>query len=99
MISHLIRAAPCFRTAQVASEDLARLVVEKLEEPEASFFNLAETVSQCESAAYGGELGWISRGLMVPQFDGVAFRSPVGELAVFESDLGWHVLRVNEAPP
>ncbi len=59
----------------VASEELARLVVEKLEE--SSFFELAESVSQCESAAVGGELGWLSRGLMVPQFDGVAFRSEV----------------------
>jgi len=79
----------------VASEELARLVVEKLEE--SSFFELAESVSQCESAAVGGELGWLSRGLMVPQFDGVAFRSEVGSVQVFESDIGWHVLKVNAA--
>jgi rhodanese-related sulfurtransferase len=50
-----------------------------------------------DSKAQGGDLGWITPGLMVPEFDAAAFFFPVGELATTKSEFGWHVLRVAEA--
>ena len=59
--------------------------------------SVAESLSSCDSKGTGGDLGWISPGLMVPEFDAAAFTFTPGELATIKSDLGWHVLRVAEA--
>ena len=48
------------------------------------------------SARNGGELGWINKGEMVPEFEEMMLNTPVGELSpVFESQFGWHFLRVD----
>jgi len=78
------------------SEELARVCEDQLASG-MEFAQLAETVSMCESAAQGGLLGWISPGLMVPEFDEVAFRASPGEVKIVESPFGWHLLRVAEA--
>jgi len=81
----------------VDSEALAKLAVAKLEERSVSFEELAESVSTCDSKARGGDLGWITPGLMVPEFDAAAFFFPPGEVVTAHSDFGWHVIRVSEA--
>lgn len=49
------------------------------------------------SARNGGELGWVSSGEMVPVFEQYMLATPVGELSpVFESEYGWHFLRVDD---
>jgi rhodanese-related sulfurtransferase len=80
----------------VDSEELAEQCVSLLAKGE-SFAALAESVSMCESKAKGGELGWITPGLMVPEFDAAAFTYPPGEVAKVNSDFGWHLVRVEEA--
>ena len=80
----------------VDSEDMAQTVVAALEEG-SDFATVAESLSTCDSKANGGDLGWISPGLMVPEFDFAAFTFPPGEVAKVKSDFGWHVLRVAEA--
>lgn len=80
----------------VESEDLANVVMDQLNSGVA-FAALAESVSMCESAANGGDLGWISAGMMVPGFEEVAFRTLPGESRLVQSAFGWHVLRVAEA--
>lgn len=43
----------------------------------------------------GGELGEISRGMTVPEFEKVAFSLPVGQVSPpFESPFGFHILKV-----
>jgi len=81
----------------VDSEEMATLAMTNLEAGAMSFEALAESVSTCESAARGGDLGWITPGLMVPEFDAAAFFFPVGELATVHTDFGWHVIQVSEA--
>ncbi len=47
------------------------------------------------SAANGGDLGFFSRGAMVPAFEEAVFGTPVGELTdVVQTDFGYHVIRV-----
>lgn len=61
------------------------------------FAELARTWSEDGSAERGGDLGWVSRGDMVPEFEQVAFSTPVGEVSdVFSTAFGYHILKVEE---
>lgn len=64
----------------------------------ANFALLARTNSDDRgSALQGGDLGWVSKGQMVPQFEEVMLAMEVGELsAPFESEFGFHVLEVTD---
>lgn len=47
------------------------------------------------SARQGGDLGWVSAGDMVPEFDKTMREIPLNELSpVFQSSFGWHILEV-----
>jgi len=81
----------------VDTEAMAETVVSALEEGSSSFEEMAETVSTCDSKGRGGDLGWITPGLMDPAFDAAAFMFPPGEVVTVQSAFGWHVLRVAEA--
>lgn len=58
----------------VDTEDLALLVAERLDAG-ADFGRTAEAVSTCDSASRGGDLGWITPGMFVPEFDAVPLLS------------------------
>ena len=62
------------------------------------FAALARSHSQDSvSAANGGELGWISPGDMVPQFEEIVFPLPVGKISEpFETRFGWHIAQVQD---
>lgn len=48
------------------------------------------------SARNGGSLEWVSPGEMVPEFDEIMQRTPIGQLSpVFQTEFGWHFLRVD----
>jgi peptidyl-prolyl cis-trans isomerase D len=52
------------------------------------------------SAAQGGSLGVIEKGVMVPAFDQVAFTLPAGELSEpVRTPFGYHLILVNEILP
>lgn len=49
------------------------------------------------SALDGGNLGWVSKGQMVPEFEEVMIYSDVGVIShPFRSEFGWHILQVTE---
>ncbi len=49
------------------------------------------------SAIDGGDLGWVSPGQMVPEFEQTMQATPVGGLSEpFRSNFGWHILQVQE---
>lgn len=45
----------------------------------------------------GGEMGWVGRGRMVPEYEAVAFRLKPGEISMpFESPFGMHIMQLIE---
>jgi parvulin-like peptidyl-prolyl isomerase len=44
----------------------------------------------------GGELGFVQRGTMVPEFDDAVFTQPIGEITIVKSKFGYHILQVEE---
>lgn len=62
------------------------------------FATLAATYSNDPgSARDGGSLGWVSPGMMVPEFDKVMQNTPAGEISQpFETQFGWHILKVQD---
>ncbi|HEX4869179.1 MAG TPA: peptidylprolyl isomerase [Moraxellaceae bacterium] len=87
------------KPTEILSSDDAR---QKLEEIRArllagaSFADLARTYSDDPgSARAGGDLGWVSPGDMVPEFDAMMRRTPVNQVSeLFQSPYGWHLLQV-----
>lgn len=63
----------------------------------ADFEELVKKKSDGPGAANGGDLGFFTKGQMVPEFDKAAFSLPVGGISdVIETKFGYHILRVEE---
>ena len=65
----------------------------------ADFAELAKAESDDKgSGARGGELGWFTKGQMVPEFEKAAFETKPGELSagVIRTQFGYHVIKVDE---
>jgi peptidyl-prolyl cis-trans isomerase SurA len=62
------------------------------------FASIARTHSDDRgSALEGGDLGWVSTGQMVPEFEEVMLATEPGQIsAPFRSEFGWHILQVLE---
>ncbi len=61
-----------------------------------NFTELAMKNSEDPSAAYnGGEMGYVGRGAMVPEFEAMAFRLKNGEISQpFKSPFGFHIMQL-----
>lgn len=60
-----------------------------------SFEEAAQKYSACPSSAQGGDLGFFTRGKMVPQFEEAAFKMEVGEISQpVKSDFGYHIIKL-----
>lgn len=64
----------------------------------ADFFELAKNNSDDPgSAAQGGDLGFVKKGVFYPEFEEAAFKLNVGELSgVVESPVGFHIIQLLE---
>ncbi len=57
------------------------------------FAEEAKKNSDCPSGAEGGSLGWFGRGMMVPEFDKVAFEMKKGEVSgIVTTQFGYHII-------
>ena len=64
------------------------------------FGALAKKYSTGPTAAEGGELGWISRGETLPEFEAAAFLLGKGQTSdAVETKLGFHVIQVEDQRP
>lgn len=62
-----------------------------------TFVKLAKQYSDDTSSIKGGDIGWISKGDTVPQFEQAMLTTPVGKISQpFRSPFGWHILQVME---
>ena len=56
--------------------------------------------SDSASASQGGELGWFRRGVMVKEFEDIAFRIRPGEISdPVETPFGFHIIKVERTQP
>lgn len=79
------------------TEEEAKAVIAELESGK-DFAELAKEKSTGPSAAQGGDLGFFTKGRMVPEFEAVAFTLEAGEYAKepVKTQFGWHVIKVEE---
>jgi len=81
------------------TEEEAQNVLEQLKAGE-DFSEIAKTKSTGPSAAQGGDMGFISKGSIIPEIDEVVFALESGELTdIIKSDYGFHILKVTEKKP
>lgn len=81
----------------VKTEDEGKEVIKALKGG-ADFVELAKTKSTGPSAAQGGDLGYIKRGDVVPEFAEAAFALKPGQFSEspVKTQFGWHVIKVEE---
>lgn len=83
----------------VATEEEAKDVKAKLAEGMA-FEEAATQYSSCPSKENGGNLGNFSKGMMVPEFENVAFDLPVGVISEpVKTQFGYHIIKVLSKQP
>ncbi|MEW5806854.1 MAG: peptidylprolyl isomerase [Acidobacteriota bacterium] len=61
------------------------------------FAGLAKKYSGAPNAQKGGDLGYFPRGVMVPNFEKIAFDLKIGEISdIFETQFGYNILKVTD---
>lgn len=72
-------------------------LMNEAKKPGVDFGALAKAKSEGPSASDGGDLGFFKRGVMVAEFDKVAFGMPIGGISEpVRTKFGWHVIKVEE---
>lgn len=77
-----------------AARELAQTIRESLNNDDADFEAIARARSEDSSAANGGNLGEVGRGLLAPEYEATAFElEPGGISDVVETAFGFHVIQ------
>ncbi|EKF74641.1 survival protein SurA [Alcanivorax hongdengensis A-11-3] len=94
-VRHILIKTDALTTAEQA-HDRAQRLHDRIAKGELSFDKAAAEYSDDPGSAHsGGDLGWVSRGDMVPEFESMMLSTPQGQLSpVFETQFGWHFLEV-----
>lgn len=78
----------------VDTEEEANMIKSRIDNGE-GFTTMAKRYSKCPSGQNGGDLGYFERGQMVPEFENVAFKLPVGKVSEpVKTQFGWHLIKV-----
>lgn len=100
MLANVAKAADYEYTQVRAEHILVKTAAEAKEIKKAiddggDFEYYARMYSICPSAQRGGDLGYFSKGQMVPEFERAAFTTPVGQVSKpIYSQFGWHLIKV-----
>ena len=89
------------KTSEVVSPETAKQMIDSIYNRVRTgnnFSTLASTFSNDPgSARDGGSLGWVSPGMMVPEFDKTMQAAEVGKVSQpFQTQFGWHILQVTD---
>jgi peptidyl-prolyl cis-trans isomerase SurA len=88
------------RVNETVSESDAKARIDRVKdrlETGAKFEDMARINSEDPSSARGGELGWVSPGDTVPEFEQAVAKLALGEVSQpVRSPFGWHLIRVEE---
>lgn len=81
----------------VEDEDEAKAIIAQLDDG-GNFEELAKEKSKDGAASNGGDLGYFSKGRMVPEFEAAAFEIEPGSYAKepVQTQFGWHVIKVED---
>ncbi|MBX2950984.1 MAG: peptidylprolyl isomerase [Leadbetterella sp.] len=93
-LSQIVRLAPI--TPELRHDLISKLQgIKKRIESGEDFGALAKEYSEDQgSAANGGNLGWVKRGSMVPEFEAAAMSLDTGKLSdIVESEYGFHLIQ------
>jgi peptidyl-prolyl cis-trans isomerase SurA len=85
------------KTSEIMPEAEAKkriLEIEQRIEAGADFAEQAKRYSQDGSAQQGGDLGWLSPGETVPEFEAEMNKLKPGQMGVVQSQFGWHLIQV-----
>ena len=102
--SHILicyKDAPNCSTELSKDEALTKITEVREEATPENFASLAKTYSNDPgSGPEGGDLGFFTKGAMVPEFEEKAFAMSVGEISdIIETQFGYHILyKTNERP-
>lgn len=85
----------------VSTKELADSIYQQLQAPGANFEQIAKDQSSDTSTApNGGDLGWFPHGIMVSAFDDVAFATQPDQISQpFQTEFGWHIVKVYAKEP
>jgi peptidyl-prolyl cis-trans isomerase C len=84
---------------KLKAKEKAETVLKKVKGGE-DFATAAKENSTCPSSKQGGDLGFFTKGQMVPAFENAAFSLKPGELSdVVETQFGYHIIKVVEKQP
>jgi len=88
------------KTSEATSETEAKnrlAEIKKRIEGGANFAEQAKLYSEDGSAAQGGDLGWVSPGVFVPEFERAMNALKIGQLSsLVQTEFGWHLIQVLE---
>ena len=85
------------KTSEIMPEAEAKkriLEIEQRIRAGADFAEQAKRFSQDGSAQQGGDLGWLSPGETVPEFEAEMNKLKPGQMGVVQSQFGWHLIQV-----
>lgn len=94
----LIAADPADPAARTTARAAAETVLAQVRAEPARLGSLARSLSDCPSREQEGDLGLVTAGSTVPEFEAALAATPTGAVhdAVVETRFGFHVLRVLE---
>lgn len=80
------------------ADSLGDKILEKIRNGSASFEQLAQTYSMGGEASTRGDLGWIARGVLLPQIEHEIAQRKKGEVFKIWSPSGLHIIRKTDDP-